>query len=142
MKSNKKNILSSQEINIFVNDSYMKMIRIANFFLIPMGILAALGIPIFMADKDIENLMYTTFILGCSIFLFVLWMRLRKKMIRVTSEGIWYKEHFFERRDVEYSIISENKVKLVFRNIHKKIIINRWYVNYDKLLDWLEKCKN
>lgn len=142
MKSNEKNISNSQEINIFVNNSYMKMIRIANIFLIPMGVLAALGIPIFIVDKDIQNLTYTIFTLGCSMFMFVLWMRLRKKMIRVTSEGVWYKEHFFERREVEYRIISENKVKLIFINTQKEIIINRWYANYDKLLDWLEKSKN
>lgn len=51
----------------------------------------------------------------------------------------FYKEHFIEKKDVEYKIISENKVKLMFKNIKKEIIINRWYVNYDKLLEWLEK---
>ena len=132
-------MLNSQEICIFVNNTYMKMIRIINVFLIPVGILAAVGIPVFITDKKIENLIYTVFTLGCSIFLFAFWMRLRKKKIRVIPEGIWYKEHFIEKKDVEYKIISENKVKLMFKNIKKEIIINRWYVNYDKLLEWLEK---
>lgn len=132
-------MLNSQEICIFVNNTYMKMIRIINVFLIPVGILAAVGIPVFITDKKIENLIYTVFTLGCSIFLFAFWMWLRKKKIRVIPEGIWYKEHFIEKKDVEYKIISENKVKLMFKNIKKEIIINRWYVNYDKLLEWLEK---
>lgn len=139
MENNKRNMLNSQEICIFVNNTYMKMIRIINVFLIPVGILAAVGIPVFITDKKIENLIYTVFTLGCSIFLFAFWMRLRKKKIRVIPEGIWYKEHFIEKKDVEYKIISENKVKLMFKNIKKEIIINRWYVNYDKLLEWLEK---
>ena len=139
MENNKRNILNSQEICIFVNNTYMKMIRIINVFLIPVGILAAVGIPVFITDKKIENLIYTVFTLGCSIFLFAFWMWLRKKKIRVIPEGIWYKEHFIEKKDVEYKIISENKVKLMFKNIKKEIIINRWYVNYDKLLEWLEK---
>ena len=139
MENNKRNMLNSQEICIFVNNTYMKMIRIINVFLIPVGILAAVGIPVFITDKKIENLIYTVFTLGCSIFLFAFWMWLRKKKIRVIPEGIWYKEHFIEKKDVEYKIISENKVKLMFKNIKKEIIINRWYVNYDKLLEWLEK---
>lgn len=139
MENNKRNMLNSQEICIFVNNTYMKMIRIINVFLIPVGILAAVGIPVFITDKKIENLIYTVFTLGCSIFLFAFWIRLRKKKIRVIPEGIWYKEHFIEKKDVEYKIISENKVKLMFKNIKKEIIINRWYVNYDKLLEWLEK---
>ena len=139
MENNKRNMLNSQEICLFVNNTYMKMIRIINVFLIPVGILAAVGIPVFITDKKIENLIYTVFTLGCSIFLFAFWMWLRKKKIRVIPEGIWYKEHFIEKKDVEYKIISENKVKLMFKNIKKEIIINRWYVNYDKLLEWLEK---
>lgn len=94
MENNKRNMLNSQEICIFVNNTYMKMIRIINVFLIPVGILAAVGIPVFITDKKIENLIYTVFTLGCSIFLFAFWMWLRKKKIRVIPEGIWYHKIF------------------------------------------------
>lgn len=139
--------VAPEETIIQVNRLFYKYLLINLVIYTPIGIVAFFAMLMFIAESDKQNVIYTSVVFLCSVVMFIIWLNMKNKKIRISEKGIWTqtllrKKRFYFCPEIGYVLVTERKIKLLLGSSKKRITITALYDNYEVLLKWLEmNCK-
>lgn len=128
---------------IKINKKFMKGLKLLNVFLAPFGIIAFLGIIIFANDKDLEGMIFTSFIFIISLLMLGIFIYYKKNKLIIKGNKLEIignkKTIILDRKEIIYKKISAFKVRIYDLEGKRIRTVTNIYDNYDRLLEWLSK---